>query len=333
MSIMLVAACASSTGGLSEEALLTQAPVVNTAPGAIDPGDVSALGEAEAGQRLETAQGAFLREDYAECLKVVRETLEMGAPASIAAELRALRYEARRRYLSRQVLAAKILAVQDVATLGEVAELTVVLRNVSGEPVTVFKSADGASDTVIVIDARSVDYDIYGNVRSRTSRRRIPIPEDLSIGIGGRVDVPFALDTGDVKTRHFGFTVLRLTGTLRPAAIHSGEERFYSGVEIEAATLRILPPGYEPIAADPLGTIDKACRLGAQEHLLLAAELSAPERRDEVVGVLVERLGDASPGMAMTIMAALRRLTGIRLTGDPEAWVSWWEEQGGKAAD
>jgi hypothetical protein len=109
MSIMLVAACASSTGGLSEEALLTQAPVVNTAPGAIDPGDVSALGEAEAGQRLETAQGAFLREDYAECLKVVRETLEMGAPASIAAELRALRYEARRRYLSRQVLAAQRL--------------------------------------------------------------------------------------------------------------------------------------------------------------------------------------------------------------------------------
>lgn len=324
ISILLAASCASGEGGLADAELLGQAPVVNTAPAS---GDFVAMEEEVAQEKLASAREAFLREEYDLCLRIVRETLEKGAPHNVAAELRALRFEARRLHLSRQVVSARVLGEVDVYPLGQPIALTVVVRNVSNQPVTIVKSGKQVSDSVIVIDAERFDYDIYGNVRSETSRHQVPLPEDLVIPVAGRVEVPFALESGDVKTRHYGFSLLSLSGILRPAVILWGDAEFYSGVEVEPCEVRILPPGFEPIAADPIGTIGKAFRLGAREHLLLAAELSPPERRDEVIGELMDLLKDASPSMAETIMAALRRLTGQSIGDQPESWREWWRQQ------
>jgi len=324
ISVLLAASCASGEGGLAEGELLSQAAVVNTAPGF---GPYRTMEEEEAQEKLTSAREAFLREEYDLCLRIVRETLEEGAPHKVAVELRALRFEARRLHLSRQVVSARVLGVLDIYPLGEPIALTVVVRNVSDQLVTIVKSGDDVSDSIIVIDAERVDYDIYGNVRSETSRHQVPLPKDLVIPVGGRVEVPFALESGDVKTRHFGFTVLTLSGILRPAVIRWGDAEFYSGVRVDSTEVRILPPGFEPIAADPIGTIGKACELGAREHLLLAAELAPPERRDRVTGELMSFLKDASPSMAETIMAALRRITGQSIGNQPESWREWWRKQ------
>ncbi len=324
ISILLVASCASGEGGLAEGELLGQAPVVNTAPAA---GDYETMEEDVARGKLASAREAFLREDYDLCLRIVRETLEEGVPHTVAGEFRALRFEARRLHLSRQIVSARVLGDVDVYPLGEPITLTVVVRNVSNQPVTIVKSGKDVSDSVIVIDAARVDYDIYGNVRSETSRLQVPLPEDLVIPVAGRVEVPFALESGDVKTRHFGFTVLTLSGILRPAVVLWGDAEFYSGIEVDPVEVRIVPPGFEPIAADPIGTIGKAYALGAREHLLLAAELSPPERRERVTEELVDLLRDAPPGMAETIMAALRRITGQSIGDRPESWREWWRRQ------
>ncbi len=327
ISILLAASCASGEGGLGEEALLTQAPVVNRAPGA---DDYEVMEEELAREKLLSAHDAFLREEYDLCLKIVRETLEEGAPHSVATELRALRFEARRLHLSRQVVSARVLGERDVYSLGEPIALSIVVRNVSEQPVTIVKSGDDVSDSVFVIDAERVDYDIYGNVRSETSRHQVPLPEDLLIPVGGRVEVLFALKSGDVKSRHFGFSEYTLSGILRPAVILWGDVEFYSGVVVGSATVRVLPPGFEPIARDPIGTIRKAYDLGAREHLFLAAELSPPERQNQVAGELIGLLSMESPAMAETIMAALRRITRLGLKSDVQVWKQWWREKSGE---
>jgi hypothetical protein len=148
------------------------------------------------------------------------------------------------------------------------------------------------------------------------------------VPVGGDVVVPFSLPAIPVAARHYGFTVLTVQGTFRPAVILCGEERYYSGVEISPAVVRVLPPGFEPIAEDPLGTLAKALELGAREHLLLAAELAPPERRRSVLRRLVEHLNGTTPAMAQTVMTCLRRLTGLSFGSRPDAWQAWWRKGG-----
>jgi len=170
-------------------------------------------------------------------------------------------------------------------------------------------------------------WDIYGSVRRQSHRVRFPLTEDLVVPVGARRSIRYAEPTVEPERRHFGFTLLRVTGTFRPAVLVAGEEEFYAGVPVKEATVRILPPGYEPIAADPLGTIDKAYTLGAREHLLIAAELVSPERRREAIGRLVGLLSEEVTPTDITVMAALRRLTDRNFALRPTAWTGWWKEE------
>jgi len=95
----------------------------------------------------------------------------------------------------------------------------------------------------------------------------------------------------------------------------------------------VMPEGYEPIAEDPLGTLGKAFDLDAREHMLLAAELAPPEQRRETVSRLIGYLDGANPGMVETLMAALHRVTGLQMGKRPQAWLTWWEEEGVHAVD
>ena len=72
--------------------------------------------------------------------------------------------------------------------------------------------------------------------------------------------------------------------------------------------------------------IAKALDLGAREHLLVAVELSPPERRRTVIRRLVDHLDVATPEMALTVMACLRRLTGESFANRPEKWQAWYRE-------
>jgi hypothetical protein len=163
-----------------------------------------------------------------------------------------------------------------------------------------------------------------------SDRLRLPLEEDLVIPVGGRRSVRVSTGTVEPDRRHLGFTVVRLSGVFRPAVLRAGDEEFYSGVPMKEAIVRVFPPGYEPIAEDPMGTLVKACRLGAREHLLIAAELIPRERRREATGLLIGMLGDEATPTAVAGMTALRRLTGLSFQFEPMRWKGWWkEEQGG----
>jgi hypothetical protein len=195
--------------------------------------------------------------------------------------------------------------------------------------VEVAESDGDASDTVFVVDVARRDLDIFGNVKVETERVLVPIEDDLVLPVGGRAAVRHALSTGRAEDRHLGITEFRISGTLRPAVIRAGEDRYYEAVTLRDAVVRVLPPGWEPIAADPLGTLRKALTLGAREHLLVATELTPPESRRAAAEVLTGALHPGtSPGMERTVMAALERLSGVAFGGDPETVRKWVAEGG-----
>jgi hypothetical protein len=323
---MLAAGCA--TGGLSDSELLGQPKVVREAPG-LTAGDGSVLSEDEASRRLDAARQAFGRGEYDESLRICRTALEEGVPYQIATEFRSLRFEVRKRLLEKEVVHCRVLPERDLVVVGEEAVFELATRNVSESPIRIPDKGPGSTGTVFVIDIERQDWDIFGNVRSEKNRVLVPLTGILDIPVGGRRSLRESVPTETPGGRHLGFTILRISGVLRPAVIVSGEERYYQGVEVEEGILRIVPPGYEPIAADPVGTLSKAWRLGAREHLLLAAELAPPEKKEEVIGMLVGYLGEpdrVGSATTITVMAALRRLTGMSFANRAQAWMTWWEE-------
>jgi len=331
--LLLLGACAPGRG-LSDAEILGQRPVVNQGPeGESAPGVMPVMEEAEAERVLADARDFYLRGEYASCLEITRSALEQGTPAHVASELRSLRFEAKRRQMSEEVLAGRVLPQYEVCAMGSDVVLELTLLNLAPLPVTVERRVRGASGSVIVLTVTREDRDVYGNVRAETSTEIVPLTRDLEVPVGGRRSVRHTLPTPRSETRHIGYTLLRIRGILRPAVIRCGDARYYYGVELSDAVVRVLPPGYEPIAEDPLGTLDKAYRLGAREHLLVAAELAPPERLGETVGKLVSYLEGDETGTWVTVMAALRLLTGKRFEGKPRAWVGWWREEGENELD
>ncbi|MCU0726233.1 MAG: hypothetical protein MUE73_10645, partial [Planctomycetes bacterium] len=150
-----LAACASR--GLGDEEMIAQAPVVNAA-------SAGRTGEVEARTARDAAREAYVRGDDRECLRIVREALASGAPEPVASELRALRYEARRRLLSREVMEARVVPRRDFVVFGEDIVLDLSLRNATPDALNVPVSDSGASDAVFVLDWTRRDFDIYGNV-------------------------------------------------------------------------------------------------------------------------------------------------------------------------
>jgi hypothetical protein len=321
---VFAAACAAGSGGLSDGEILTQAPVVL---GEASAGTNVEMEPDEARRRFQAAEEAFHRGEYRACLSIVRETLELNPPVEIAGELRSLRFQAKRRLLSRQIVSVKALPVRDVVTFGQLVEIDLALRNVTDVAVTAKRELPGSSPSLFFLEITRELRDVYGNVRRNSSRVRVPIDRDLTVPVGGRRAVRYREKTVEPKERHRGYTVLRVTGTFRPAVLVAGEEEFYAGVPVKEATVRIFPPGYEPIAEDPLGTIAKAYGLGAREHLLIAAELVPPERKREAIGVLVDLLDEDVSPIDVTTMAALRQLTGRDFSLRPLAWMGWWKEE------
>jgi hypothetical protein len=126
----------------------------------------------------------------------------------------------------------------------------------------------------------------------------------------------------------------------------------------------VLPQNYEPIAADPLGSMRKAAAAVAPVHLLVAAEFLAPADRRAAVEVLAGVLSTGSqdlvstainalhhlrsasvgaavhplaeplilalrahPERARDVMDGLRALTAVVLPPDARLWEDWWRRE------
>ena len=162
-----------------------------------------------------------------------------------------------------------------------------------------------------------------------------------------------------------GLRVLELSGDLRAGRIEAGISEPLGRVPIRPGRVVVLPCGFEPLAADPLGSLRKAAEVTAPVHLLVASEFVAPEARPEALRILASALatgpaelrpaalsaihlirraaaGTAVRELARPLMEALaahperatradgrrsRALTLVSLAPDARLWDDWWRRE------
>jgi hypothetical protein len=89
-----------------------------------------------------------------------------------------------------------------------------------------------------------------------------------------------------------------------------------------------LPPAQlEAARPVPAGSLAEHLQSGSPDGIFLAAVSAAPERRDEVLGALVESLPASGGAARNAVFAALLFLTGETHGTDIHRWRTWWSER------
>lgn len=98
---------------------------------------------------------------------------------------------------------------------------------------------------------------------------------------------------------------------------------------VGAISLVQWPAGSEAIAKDPLAALRDALRSGDPAHfahVFVAAAFVGADEREAAIDLLIEQVRFGRPDQAQVATAALRELTGAKLTpGDRDAWLAWWQ--------
>ena len=210
-----------------------------------------------------------------------------------------------------------------VLVFGEPIRVKVRLHNPTPRPVHIPARRNRTSGSVWVIDIVRTEYDIHARIV--TTRRRIHRPVDRDIDLEPGETAERVLDLGRLGNDRSldGFRNYTVGGLLRPAVLELGGLRRWEPVRLESTELRSFRPNYEQLASDPVARIGQAIEKRAPVHLLTAAALVPPDRRQAAVDLLVKALRRDRP-IDGAIFSALRYLTGVELGHDVGAWRAWW---------
>jgi hypothetical protein len=254
-------------------------------------------------------------------------------------------------------------------------DFVVRLRNVSSDDVVfaapgTATAPDGTplSTSVLVLKVTRRDIDVTASELSRTWSQTVPLqrPGDGAVTIppGGRHVVRVRIPAADSGRSVAGLRVFQVDGILRPSGMKALRRDVSEPVRVRPGRVVALPGNFEPIAADPLGSLERAIPALAPVHLLLAAEFVPREGRGEATRLLARALSEGDPGLRTAAVAGLRRvrehavgsplaplaeplvaallarperaealvagleaLTGAGVGPDPLRWGEWWRSE------
>jgi hypothetical protein len=274
---------------------------------AAEPAPDAAAKAARAESQLAAAQAAWQAGDALGALAIANRAIVEGVPSSLEGAFRDLRAKARAAVVASKVCRVRVLPEKDAVADGTPVGVGIEFANLSGATLSVPHGVLGSSDAVVVLTLERQDFDVFGNERTTSYTLNAPVSEDLVLPPGGvqatRLEVPSEM----TSLGHDGFSVLTLSGTFRPVKLRVGDSEFFDAIPIERAAVRIFQKGFEPLAADPLGSLKKAIEKRSPPHLLTCVELLAPSDRAAAKSLL-EAARQADPPLALVIDASLARI-------------------------
>ncbi len=335
----LLAAC---TATAPEAPPTPGADPTGSAPAVADPAEASAP---ESRQVLEAAAGApppavsretleaileralheHARHDDEKALDLVREALALGPDEEMRARLSSLRVEIRRSLVQATLIDAVALCDEPRVTVGEVATCRLVLQNISGGPLRMpaeapAPGAPAEGTTLRSVFAVDVVYDEWSPTGT-TFSQRFSLNEtpggDIDLAPGGSFELRIPVDTGRFNPRGVLYRTYTVRAVFRPAVLEIGGEAVPAVVTFRPATIHVFPRQWEPVARDPLGTLDRALDRGSAGHLPIAAALTEEPDRAAAIERLVTALrGGLDAAMQAAAEMALRILRGETSAGE-----------------
>jgi hypothetical protein len=309
-------------------------------------------------------------------LQVLDAALAVGPPAPWGKRLRDLRSSLVVRRAEETLLRVEARGVKDYVAFGQDVDFVLRLRNVSPEVVTLLAPpTEGAraSPSAFVLTITRRDRDVHATRLTRRWTRTVfllqPGAPPIHIPPGGTYDFPVRIPAESAGGPLAGLRTLEVGGTFRPTRLRRGAKRRQVRLPIRPGRVVALPGGFEPLAADPLGSMRRAIDAVAPEHLLVATEFVRADRRAAAVTLLAEALGrghpvlyraalggldllraraagqplaplvaplmrelDRSPERAEAIMEGLGTVSGAHVAPDPRLWREWWRRESGRHA-
>lgn len=323
-------------------------------------------------ERLAAAREALDGGADEEALALLDGALALDPPEELAERARALKAEARARRLEDEVLRVDVRGVREYVPFGEAVDVIVRLRNVGTADVVISPPSgsgkEALSGSTLALRVRRRDRDVYAAELVRTWNRLVPLVEggDPAVRVPpeGSLEVRVRIPAEDAGAPLSGLRVLEVEGDLRAGRIEAGLSEPLGRVRIRPGRVVVLPSNYEPLAADPVGSLRKAAAGSAPVHLLVAAEFVAPDDRPSAVAVLAEVLATGSADMMAAALNALRHVraaaagtalrplveplfralrahpdrpagvveglsvvTGVSLAPDVRLWEDWWRRE------
>ena len=307
----------------------------------------------------------------AAAIELLTAALKLDPKPPWDARFKALRAEIKARHLETEILRVDVRPVRDYVPFDAAVDLIVRLRNVGKAEVVILpptSGPDAISGSSLVLTVKRTDHDIYEAELSRTWTKVVPLlaegAEELRIPSETVHEVRVRVPPEDVGGAVSGLRVLELSGDLRAGRIEAGISEPLGRVPIRPGRVVVLPGNFEPLAADPLGSLRKAAEVTAPVHLLVASEFVPPESRPEALRILAAALAtgpaelhpaawsaihlirraaagtpvremarplmealDAHPERATELMDALRALTLVSLAPDARLWDDWWRRE------
>ncbi len=258
-------------------------------------------------QSLRAAERAWRDGDVLSALAICTRALRGEPTSEIREELRSLRDRAKSEFLASQVIEVEAVPERDAVEDGAEGVFRIVFRNRSPAPIEVPMTADESSTAVLLLTVTRRDYDIYGNTRVGEVSLPSPLTEDLVLPPGGERQIDVALPPTLTELGHQGFTVLSIGGSFRPVALRVGESEFFDALPLRRGTLRVFMKGYEQLAGDPLGQLQRAIEKRSPPHILTATELLGSHEH-AAARKLLDDAQKADPELAFVLRAALKRL-------------------------
>jgi hypothetical protein len=325
------------------------APVVIPRAGAkhAEPEDENSLRErreADAADQGWQEKVALVRElvgsgEDEQALVLINAALATDPPAAWASRLKDLKQEVRQRRVEDGLLRADVRPVRDVVAFESAVEFRVRLRNVSNAEIVFGPPGGGApaaasslgarpgggdpsSPTVLTLEILRRDRDVYASLLERSSTQTVylqtPGEPVLRLAPGELREFPVTIPPEELGRAIAGVRVLEVWGTLRPSGLTVGGEPEPLSLRVRKGRAVMLPNGFEPLAADPLGSIERALPLGAAAHVLVATEFVPRDRAPQAAALLARALAEGEPVMVTAAQGALGMLR-ERCVGDPLA--------------
>lgn len=260
---------------------------------------------------------------YAAALETAYAARNENPDAYTDYRLRELIHRLNEKVLEVDTLSASVLAEEDPIVFGEPVRVRVRLFNRTDQDIHIPARQRDSSGSLFVFDVARKEVDVRSHVVTTTRRVLRTLEAPLDIPVGGSTELLIDLGPAGNDRPLDGFRVFTVSGVLRPVVQEVGGLRRWDPVRLAPGALRAFRPNYEHLKEDPVARIGEAVEKNAPVHLLTAAALVPPERRQGAVDALVERLrGDR--GVDWAIFAALEHLTGVGLGRDADAWKAWW---------
>lgn len=271
---------------------------------------------------------AFARRgNYQRGFDMVNALLVLEPRAAAAEHLRKLRRYCDNMILQTTLLEARVTQGSVGYVEGEPVELTLRLKNIFRNQLTLQYGTDDAKRPGVGVAAVEIEIrvpELNGSTINFTRSAEVRFEAEIPIATGAQWEKTFLLDTALQLDDAEHLRIFTVNAWTHPGKIEASGHPMTRRVQFEPAVVKVVPKKYAHFIENPLEWLGKTIDSGIAHETAICAELLNGEQREPGIEVLLRAMEKTENPLYRSAMGViLASLTGQRLGGDPKKWREW----------